>query len=70
MATLLDAYAREASRCDAVTEAASSLDDVSASRGTSLRWIIVHLIEETARQLGHLDLLRELADGEVGEEPA
>jgi hypothetical protein len=29
-----------------------------------------HLIEETARHLGHLDLLRELADGQTGEEPA
>jgi hypothetical protein len=70
MGTLLAAYAEETSRCDAVIEAASSLDDVSASRGFSLRWIIIHLIEETARHLGHLDLLRELADGEVGEEPA
>ena len=28
-----------------------------------------HLIEETSRHLGHLDLLRELADGATGEEP-
>ena len=70
MDSLLAAYAAEASRCDAVIEAASSLDEVSTSRDVSLRWIIVHLIEETARHLGHLDLLRELADGEVGEEPA
>lgn len=69
MHALLAAYAQEASRCDAVIGAASSLDEVSASRGFSLRWIIVHLIEETARHLGHIDLLRELADGEVGEEP-
>jgi hypothetical protein len=27
------------------------------------------MIEETGRHLGHLDLLREQADGEVGEEP-
>jgi Protein of unknown function (DUF664) len=33
----------------------------------SLRWIVTHLIEETARHLGHLDLLRELADGSVGQ---
>ncbi len=70
MIDLLAAYAQETSRCDAVIEAAPSLDDVSASRDYSLRWIIVHLIEETARHLGHLDLLRELADGEVGEDPA
>jgi uncharacterized damage-inducible protein DinB len=33
----------------------------------SLRWVLVHMIEETARHLGHLDLLRELLDGETGE---
>lgn len=29
----------------------------------SLRWIVDHMIEETARHLGHLDILRELTDG-------
>lgn len=33
----------------------------------SLRWIIVHLIEEYARHNGHADLLREAVDGETGE---
>jgi uncharacterized damage-inducible protein DinB len=33
----------------------------------SLRWIIVHMIEEYARHNGHADLLRELVDGETGE---
>jgi uncharacterized damage-inducible protein DinB len=33
----------------------------------SLRWILVHMIEETARHNGHLDLLRELTDGATGE---
>jgi hypothetical protein len=69
MADLLSAYAEETARCDAVIGAAPSLDAVSASRGFSLRWIICHMIEETGRHLGHLDLLREQADGEVGEEP-
>ncbi|MFF7983515.1 DinB family protein [Streptomyces sp. NPDC007901] len=31
-----------------------------------LRWILLHLIEETARHNGHLDILRELADGRTG----
>lgn len=34
---------------------------------TSLRWILVHLIEEYARHNGHADLLRELIDGSTGE---
>ncbi|MDX6361133.1 DinB family protein [Streptomyces sp. NPDC058274] len=32
-----------------------------------LRWILLHLIEETARHNGHLDILRELADGQTGD---
>jgi hypothetical protein len=32
----------------------------------SLRWILLHLIEETARHNGHLDILRELTDGTTG----
>ena len=69
MAELLRAYATETARCDAVIAAAPSLDAVSAREGFSLRWIIVHMIEETGRHLGHIDLLREQADGQVGEEP-
>jgi uncharacterized damage-inducible protein DinB len=32
----------------------------------TLRWILFHLIEETARHNGHLDILREMADGVTG----
>ncbi|MBQ1075914.1 DinB family protein [Micromonospora sp. C31] len=32
----------------------------------SLRWILVHMIEETARHVGHADILRELTDGATG----
>jgi uncharacterized damage-inducible protein DinB len=65
---LLDAYEAQCQRSRDVM-AAHSLDDieVSAPPGcplVSLRWIVGHLIEETARHLGHLDVLRELADGQ------
>jgi uncharacterized damage-inducible protein DinB len=33
----------------------------------SLRWIMLHMIEETARHNGHADFLRELTDGTTGE---
>jgi len=33
----------------------------------SLRWIVLHMIEEYARHNGHADLLREAIDGETGE---
>jgi hypothetical protein len=29
----------------------------------SVRWVLLHLIEETARHAGHADLLREAVDG-------
>jgi hypothetical protein len=32
----------------------------------SLRWIYTHMIEETARHVGHADILRELTDGTTG----
>jgi hypothetical protein len=31
-----------------------------------LRWILVHMIEKTARHAGHTEILRELTDGAVG----
>jgi uncharacterized damage-inducible protein DinB len=34
---------------------------------TSLRWVLVHMIEEYARHNGHADLIRESIDGETGE---
>jgi hypothetical protein len=33
----------------------------------SARWMVLHLIEETARHAGHADILREAIDGQVGE---
>jgi uncharacterized damage-inducible protein DinB len=70
IADLLADYGAESRQCDAVVTAAPSLDVVSVQRNMSLRWILLHLIEETARHLGHIDLLREQADGITGEEPS
>ncbi|WP_031077874.1 DinB family protein [Streptomyces sp. NRRL WC-3742] len=51
--------------------AALSLDTfgMQLRRGeeVTLRWILVHMIEEYARHNGHADLLRELVDGSTGE---
>jgi hypothetical protein len=33
----------------------------------SLRWVLVHMVEEYARHNGHADLLRERVDGETGD---
>lgn len=50
--------------------AAASLDDHAARPDRSdytLRWIMLHMIEETARHNGHIDILREMIDGVTGE---
>ena len=66
----LDAYRGTWAAVDAVIAAAPSLDELSAigdDRGrVALRWIIAHLLEETARHAGHADILRELIDGVTG----
>lgn len=36
-------------------------------RPVTVRWVLLHMIEETARHNGHLDAVRELVDGIVGE---
>ncbi|MGH2754069.1 MAG: DinB family protein [Actinomycetota bacterium] len=47
--------------------AAASLDDMvqnpERSRDYNVRWVVVHMIEETARHAGHADILREMIDG-------
>ncbi len=68
-AQVLDAYAAECRACDAAIEDLP-LDRVGAKTRFTVRWVYLHLIEETARHLGHLDLLREQADGATGEDPA
>lgn len=52
--------------------AAADLDDLAVrerrhtGERPTLRWIMVHMIEETARHAGHADILRELVDGSTG----
>jgi uncharacterized damage-inducible protein DinB len=69
---LLALYRAACERSRAVIASAASLDDLSASTSRegehfTLRWILFHMIEETARHNGHADLLREAIDGETGE---
>ena len=45
----------------------SAVPDRHTGGPFSLRWILIHTIEETCRHNGHLDLLREAIDGAVGE---
>jgi len=68
LADALAAYWAEIEASDAAI-AAGTLDDIERRdrRTYSLRWIIVHMIEEYARHLGHADLLRQAIDGSTGD---
>jgi hypothetical protein len=33
----------------------------------SMRWVLIHMLEETARHAGHMDIIRELIDGQTGD---
>jgi uncharacterized damage-inducible protein DinB len=33
----------------------------------TMRWVLIHMVEETARHAGHVDILRELIDGMTGD---
>ncbi len=52
---------------DALDDAAVVPQGRNRGRTVSLRWILLHLIEEYARHNGHADLLRERIDGVVGD---
>jgi hypothetical protein len=61
-------YRDETRAVDKILDAAPSFDLPSAGdiRPTTLRWVVDHLIEETARHAGHMDITRELLDGRTG----
>lgn len=62
------AYQRRAAATDAVIRRAHTLTaPCSLQAGTDLRWVVLHLINETARHAGHADAVRELLDGTRGE---
>ena len=71
-----EVFAFYRSQCDRSDEVLASLPLSAAPVGrhpgplgdevTDLRRIVLHLIEETARHAGHLDIVRELLDGRTG----
>jgi uncharacterized damage-inducible protein DinB len=72
-ADVAEAFAAWRAECDRAREivAATPTLDVTGTQRlgnkVSLRWILVHMIEEYARHNGHADLLRERIDGATGE---
>ena len=69
VAGVIRMYEEHVALVDEIIEAAD-IDQMSIgeARGTKhrLRWVLGHMIEETARHAGHADILRELIDGETG----
>jgi uncharacterized damage-inducible protein DinB len=62
------AYRRRAEATDgAVREIADLSTPTCSADGTDLRFVLIHLINETARHAGHADATRELLDGTTGE---
>ena len=67
---LLADYERQTALSNEIA-AAHSLDDVGRHQGfraaaATLRWILIHMVEETARQAGRMDAIRELLNWEKG----
>ncbi|MFE3496377.1 DinB family protein [Streptomyces sp. NPDC059175] len=67
---LLDEYEAQCTRSNEIV-AVASLDDVGRhpdfrSGNANLRWMLIHLVEETGRHAGHADIVRELLDGAKG----
>ena len=69
---LVSQFNESVARSHAAVEGAESLDQIGvrpAGNGEefSLRWMLVHMIEEYARHCGHADLLRQSIDGSTGD---
>jgi|FLOH01.1.fsa_nt_gi uncharacterized damage-inducible protein DinB len=68
---LLSQFRASVARSDAAIASVGNVDTIAAKQShgqpTSLRWILVHMIEEYGRHCGHADLIRESIDGETGD---
>ena len=73
-----DGFAYWRSECEHSREVLATFDSLDAvgadqpkddkpNSGFSVRWVMVHMIEEYARHNGHADLIRELIDGTTGD---
>jgi uncharacterized damage-inducible protein DinB len=69
--SVVAAYRIACQRSNSIVGAVDNLDRRCARAGVapepmSLRWVLVHMVEETARHAGHADILREEIDGQTG----
>jgi uncharacterized damage-inducible protein DinB len=70
-AEILHYYERARIAADKVIDELD-VDDVGRAwygDAVTMRWVLIHMVEETARHAGHTDILRELIDGATGDHP-
>ncbi|MGH3358346.1 MAG: DinB family protein [Nocardioidaceae bacterium] len=74
LATLRTEFLEQCERSRAIVAGADLLDlggfggrFESPEEAPHLSWILFHLLQEYARHVGHLDVVRELTDGATGE---
>ena len=61
------AYRDQWARSNEIASEVGSMDEpCKGEAGYSVRWVLQHMIEETARHAGHADITRELVDGATG----
>lgn len=68
-ADILGYYERARRAADAVIDSLDVDDTGTAWHGAtvSMRWVLIHMVEEVARHAGHVDIVRELIDGSTGD---
>jgi uncharacterized damage-inducible protein DinB len=68
-ADILEFYTRARAAADQVIDelAIDELGTAWFGDTVSLRWVLIHMVEETARHAGHMDIVRELIDGSIGD---
>jgi hypothetical protein len=69
IAGVVDAYRAAWAATDEIVARAQPEDHSTRAVGdepVDLRWILAHIVEETARHAGHADIVRELLDGRTG----
>jgi uncharacterized damage-inducible protein DinB len=67
VAAALASYRARAATTDDLVRTTSLTEPCLTEEGADLRWVLLHLINETARHAGHADATRELLDGTTGE---
>jgi uncharacterized damage-inducible protein DinB len=70
LAAAIQFYRATWQQVDAIAFGSASLDELCRQPDNdapvNLRWVLMHLLEETARHAGHADILGELIDGRTG----